>query len=220
MDKIEKHPSFGMIRLTETHGGDSEFFGAPANSGNSCISMEISASEVDWSGSYPSYFASQKSMIRLRMTHAQFVNMVTSIGRGEGTPCTLVYTRDADGTLHDIDPPPRSQNDTDRVKEDFVKKCKRFESKLRFYTNQIDYVLEKKSITKADRELIKEAMQYIKRESGQNMPYMITMFNEAAERIVSHAKNEVDAVVNTYVKGMGLAAIKSGFDKLLENKTG
>jgi len=214
-DTTEKHPSYAMIRLSKPQGGSPNFFGSPANSKGSHMSIEIAEGEMAFSGGYPIFHGSLKSIIRIRMTHAQFVAFVQSEGQGNGTPCTIERRMDMDGTRHEIEEPPAQRNDTDRVKTIFEKKCKGLARRLGFYQKQVDQILDKKSLTKADKQAIRDALSHVSREVGENMPHVADLFHESTDKIVGHARQEIDAVVNSYVKGLGVEALKAGFGNLL-----
>lgn len=172
------------------------------------MSIEIAEGEVDFGSGCPRFSGSLKSIIRIRMTHAQFVAFVQSEGQGNGTPCTIERRMDMDGTSHEIEGPPAQRNDTDRVKSIFERKCKGLARRLGFYQKQVEQILDKKSITKADKQAIRDALSHVSREVGENMPHVADLFHESTEKITNHARQEIDAVLNSYVKGLGIDALK------------
>jgi hypothetical protein len=110
------------------------------------------------------------------------------------------------------------KNGTSLIRKQFQNEFKEDLEKLYGDTvsmsERIEEILEKKSITKGDREEINKMMSKIRRELTSNTPYMINMFNEQMDKTVNEAKCEFDATVEHKIRSLGI----EGLEKLIEGR--
>jgi hypothetical protein len=74
-------------------------------------------------------------------------------------------------------------------------------------------LLEKKTLTKADKERIMWIVGRVEQHVESNAPFMVSQFEEAAEKVVKHAKAEVDAFITHNVIAEGIRAIQERAEK-------
>lgn len=204
-NKYKSHPSYGMISVSRCQGGSPVFFGSHVKNHPGYVSLKISHGErkhdlgQDW-------FFSGKQIIGVRMTFAQFSNLITSFNVGSGVPCTVEFI-EGSGRIQD---PPDNLLEAERVREDFQNKCSKLEKTISKYYTNLDSILNKKSLNKEDRKEIRNMFQKVSQEVKTNLPFILESFQESAEKIITHAKYEVDGFMNMILRNLGVEALKEG----------
>ena len=73
---------------------------------------------------------------------------------------------------------------------------------------EVDMLLAKPSITKADKEKIRGAVWAWERHVRDNAPFMLKQFREAIESHSAKAKTEIESFVLAVVQKLGLKSVK------------
>lgn len=148
--------------------------------------------------------------MEIYFTPAQFAELLTSMGVGQGTPCTLTSILGIS-----LDPPPKRSVESKRIRDSFDGKVRGVLSTFKDKAKQVSSLLEKKNLTLSDKKQIEETMAYAIREIEANIPYMLSSFQESTQKVITQAKIEVDAFVALGLHKMGLDAFEK---KMLEGK--
>jgi hypothetical protein len=211
-EEVHEHPSFGMIQVNRfTVGGFGRnagtggvrFFGSSIENHLSGIRISISHAERHHSLSRDWYYNKGDSVIVVDLSPAQFAELITSLNAGSGVPCTI--QRFNGERVPDL--PRDIVLEKDKVRKDFAKKCEKATQEIRRAKASVEAILEKKSITQADRKEIVAAFNKTIQEVSRNMPFVLTQFEEAAEKVVTAAQAEIEATVNNHVTREGLKAV-------------
>lgn len=83
-----RHDAYSTIRLTNPQGGSSTLFGSDIRHDNK-VCIEICRAKLERSLGRD-WILPEKTILSLEMSHAQFAQFITSSGKYEGTPCTLL----------------------------------------------------------------------------------------------------------------------------------
>ena len=75
--------------------------------------------------------------------------------------------------------------------------------------DELHTLLEKPSISKADRKRIEALVQVVMNTFSDSMPFYLDQFGEAATRVASQAKAEVDAFITTAVMNAGIESLRA-----------
>jgi len=201
----ETHPSYGMVAFHRVQGSPETFFGSEIQGQGHYIVLEIKQGIRIHDNGYDRY-RGHKKLIQVRLTAAQFANLLTTMNVADGVPCTIDRIRE-NGKTVGVDPPPVQKKEIERVTESFTDKISDVIKDLYEKSNEIHAILDQKSVGKKSREIIKEAFASTIMSIEDNLPFMVEMFNEATDKIVVQAKSEVDAFVTT-------VAIKTGLKNL------
>lgn len=215
---VNKHESYAVVRVSDQRGGNPVFFGSPVKGHPSYICLSIHEAEEIRSNGISRFHGKSRPIVELKMTNNQFVEMIRCINQGAGVPVTLVARTDVDGKVHRIDPPPDNMLEPEKVRVDFKDTCQKLEDNFSESCKEIHSILEKKNLTIADKDKIKASLHKLRTEVGSNLPFILELFQESTEKIINHAKIEVESFTSTVLKQAGLSAIKDGFFNLLGTK--
>lgn len=202
-----QHPSYGVISINRANimGGQTPLFGSSIEHTH-IITLKISTAELcrglsrDW--------ISEKDMIvEVAMSATQFADAITGLNAGGDNPVTLVYVKGDKG--HRAEPPFQS-----KVKQ-FNKE---FEEHIGDISKAYDEVIKLAEDTHAQKRLI-HALEMLKQQFKNNIPFVNEQFTEQMEHTVKEAKGEVEAFVNGMVHSFGIEAIKNQTPKLPEAET-
>ena len=201
MENSETHESYGLIGCSRISGGTRNLFGSSINHSNT-ISLRIKTATKQRHNDRDWYFG-RKQLIEVEMSQTQFAEMITSIGVGDGVPCTLRYVNNWDRI-----PDPPDVNQRLVFEKEFKNHIKKIEeSCLNEIKSSKDMLLRKGSITKKEREYISNNIDRLLNIIGDHIPFIQKSFNEAMDKTVSEAKGEVEAFVMNKVTSLGLEKI-------------
>lgn len=104
------------------------------------------------------------------------------------------------------------------INDEFEESMKAVSKKLTDGHAQVQALMQKKSLTKADKEVILSGWQKIQREVAETMPFIQRSFDESIEHTVSEAKGEIEAF---YVNKIHATQAKEGIGAplMLEDKS-
>lgn len=215
---------FGMAQFNKIYYGNARsmpvLFGADVQT-NSLIELTITKNATVYDDSLMGrrYVPSHKKnneVIKVHMTHAQFADLITSMNYGEGIPVTIhsingdeLSTIDKDEVINVIDAERESVKDF----------CEKVASDTKEALDNIQALMKKNSLNKADREYITNQFAKLQQNLEDNIPFYIRKAGEAIENLTERAKVELNATVQSSLIHAGCAAlgITSPMHKLIEN---
>lgn len=207
------HPSYAMASFSRVHSGAPNKFFASDVDCQSWIELSIKkACEHYRNGEkYPSaHFSGHGEYIRVAFTPSQFAELLTTLNVGDGSPCTI--KRLDNKCVEDI-PDNFSPNSLDYQKQLYKDSMEEFNGQVKESANEVNELLKKKTLSKADKEKIKNVFSYISTQINSNMPYFFDIFKETTDKIVNHAKSEIDATLQHCIVDAGVKALGVNFDK-------
>lgn len=199
-DKRTEHESYGLLSISRRQGGRSHLFGSAVEHHNT-IALTISRAEHVRNLSHD-WYRDTDQLIEVEMSPAQFAEAITTLNHGCGVPCTI---RHLQGHPNIQEPPFESIRETfhNEFKEDMEKIAGRLVDDMR----EIEKVLEKKALNKADREMILKRLSMLHQEVKSNLPFVHKSFDEAVDKTVVQAKAEVEAFFTNAMIKAGQAAL-------------
>lgn len=204
--KVDKHPSYGLLQISRVSGGPRQLFGSSIDHGQS-IELRIARAESRRDLAHTWYYDYER-IIEVEMSPAQFAEAITSLNCGVGVPCTI---RELNG--EDI-PDPVVPSVRQQHVDEFKAVMRELVDKLNAGTGRARELLKKKSLTKADREAILATLDQVYRSVGSNAPFIHSSFDEAMDKTAAEAKAEVDAFFTNAVHTMGLQAMAANLEAL------
>jgi hypothetical protein len=200
----EKHPSYGMAGFYRVSGNPGRLFGSSLERHESYICLRIGTGERVHSNGWDRYHGSLRGEhIEVMFSAAQFAELLTSMNVGNGVPCTIQYLAGKK-----VEPPPEDiEIEVDKVRNGFKKDMEKIASKFRPKVAEVEAILEKKSLSKSDREQVMRTLFSVVDELTGHAPFILQMFEEAAEKVVQHSKAEIDAFVTSNVIDAGIKAM-------------
>jgi hypothetical protein len=208
MEKEDKkqHESYGMIDICRFTGNGSQYFGSDLIH-NGGVSISISNAEKvtklssDW-------YHSREELIRVEMSHNQFVDAITSGMNTSGVPCTI--KRYANNRVE-------QKNHVEDKKEQFSNDMKDTHVE---YKKRIDGILEllEGNIGKRKASEIKHELEVLKSHISSNTNFVMGCFNEAMEKSVTEAKHSISNYIDHKVHSLGIEGMKKELQISIENE--
>ena len=199
----EKKTYKGLIGFSRI-SGQKRLYMSNLNNQN-WIQLRVYASEDNESyGEKRAMSTSRHPLIELDLSSSQFAELLTTMNMERGVPCTLM-----------------SYNG-ERISQDNLKNDKKpiavgrdyFEKSVREYTERVkDKVSEYRKdlatmkMSKKDKLRVENLLGGFQTEVTSNLPYYVEMFEEAAVKVVTESKAELDAFVSGGIVKAGLEAL-------------
>jgi hypothetical protein len=198
-DECETHPSYGQAVFHRTYGNIGRLYGSPLERHHTAIRLTISRSEVRHDLAQDWRYA-REQLIEVTFSAAQFADLLTTMNVGEGVPCTIEHVAGVDqGQV-----PEEMKVEHEKVVVDYFENGSRETvAKLRQGLVDLKALLNKKSLTKADKERIEWLVGRALQDVESNQPFAVAQFGEAAQKIVGAAKAEVAATTQALVERLG-----------------
>jgi hypothetical protein len=185
-NKVESHPSYGLLQISRATGGRGALFGSSVKHQH-FIMLRIHRGEARRDLNHTWYADVGQELIEVAMSPAQFAEAITSMNMGLGVPCTIQYL----GGERQPEPPFTSVRA--QFKEEFEQEMKDLYKKVLDNTKDLEEILAKKSLTKGDRDRIRCMLGLVYRKLKDSVPFIHSQFDEAMEKTVTEAKAEVEA---------------------------
>jgi len=197
-----KHPSFANLYIGRSQcSGQKALFGSSIKH-HDTISLRISPAYIDRDLNMDRYFHETKPYIEIEMSQSQFAQAITSLNMGAGVPVTLRRLND-----QYIEPCPFVDK-REQFNNEFRNDMNELSKKLTKATEQVEKMIEeKKTFTKADKEMILSALKSVSHQVASNYPYMYSMFNEQMDKTVTEAKSEIECYIQGRIEDMALKSI-------------
>lgn len=205
MEELETHPAYGQIGISRV-SGQAKLYGSALDHHHSFIRLEIRHSERRHSLHRDWHFG-KDVIVEVNLSHAQFAEMITTPNVGTGVPCTLSFhsTKPGAGMVPPI--AESMQTEAEKVVEGFKEDQAEVVEKLRSQVQEGQALLDKKAINKGDREALRGILDYVMREVECNRPFAVSQFQEAAEKVVTQGKAEIEAFTTMAVQNLGLSKL-------------
>lgn len=213
---VHRHPAFGVVRLSNPQG-DRVLFGSDV-SHRDYIQLEISSAYLQRGLNTDWVHGKRQSIIQVAMSHAQFVSMIQSSGKGEGTPCTIQYApaefEKTTTRMPNIEP---IETKTDLIKSEIrndAKKAIRLaELSLQKLAEKVDEIKSQKSVSKKDiTTLLEPLLDVAKRNVGKlpnNLHFALECAEETIDKAVHDAQIEIEASVEHKLRQIGLDVFRA-----------
>lgn len=195
--EFEQHESYGMMSFNRFNGGSEVFFGSSIKPDGG-IEMTLKTGEVKHNLNHDWYHG-KEVIARVRMTGAQFADLITNLNMGEGVPVTLEY---ANGK-HMSEPP--FINKRIQFEENFKQEMKEVSDQMLELTKRTEEILSRaKAPTKKEKEEILHNIAMLNQKVSSDMPFVHKSFNEQMDKTVKEAKNEIETYVNSTIHSLGM----------------
>lgn len=203
-EEKHSHPSYGLVSFSRRSGNPGRLFGSPLSNHESYVTLSVRKAEFIRDGFHDRFFGSIRGdLFEVDMSAAQFAELLTTMNVSMGVPCTIAYV---DGER--VPRPPELKQEVEKVHTTFKDGISDLVKSTKSRAKEIRKILsEKKSLVKDDREQIGKLLDTIAMELESNLPFVLSLFQEATEKVVTHAKAEIDAFVTTNVVAAGLKSI-------------
>jgi hypothetical protein len=200
-EKVERHESFGLLSIHRIQG-HAPLFASHLDRQYTHFVLEVKRADVGHSLSRDWHYARQQ-VIEIRMSAAQFAEAITTLNMGTGTPCTISRILG-----EELEPPPQHrESEAKKIRSSFKDDLREFAKSLSDKVKAVDQILEKKAISVADKKQISGVLHSALQEVKDNLPFVLSSFQESTEKVVSQAKAEVDAFLSLSMHKLGVESM-------------
>ena len=201
----ETHPSYGMIGFYRTQGGGKRrLFGSAIRDHHTTIFMRVTRGEVQHDLSRDWYYGESQSLMEVELSAHQFAELLTSMNMGSGVPCTI---RRIDGKR--IEDPPFREVEVEQISIAFQERLQEKTAGFIKHLREIQQKLMAPGPLKAtEKKELANVLASIQQEFQSNIPFAVTSYEEAADKIKVAAKAEVDAFLTHVVQKAGLKTLQ------------
>ena len=213
-EKKEEHPSYGIAKFSRVTGGERNFYGTVIKP-NHYIQFELFTSEKEVSnlnGQEHFYKKDWKPIVSIKMTAAQFADLVSTMNIGDGVPVTIEEIQGKS-----IETCPKQVSPLDLVKEsaeDGIEKT------IKGINEEINFIISSLKEGKLGKKNIDEMLKkldLISNRMESNADFHKKEIIEVGEKVTSQVKAEIENTTNAIVHKLGLNSIEKF--KELELKT-
>lgn len=207
-EKVEAHPGYGTITITRSQVNPPiSLFGSSIKHGN-LININISHAELK-RGINHDWYHSNGRICEIELSLSQFADMITSIGNGDGVPCTIHFT-ESEGNIPRID----YKSKIEQHRAEFEDQLSDVKDLMQNTYNTVKELFEtKKSLNKTDKEIILSALAKANRELGCNASYALDCFNEQMDKSITEARGEIEAFMQNQLHNVAMKAIATNIDE-------
>lgn len=178
-ERTYNHPAYGQIRVSRVSGGTNLYGIEYPVSGY--ISVEVMGSTLhrDSSEDWP---AAHDSKIILALSEAQWANMISSVGIGAGTQCTI--QRIGKKLIPGLPDPRKS-------KEDFSFEMESALEAIRESLNKAHETIQAMGLSKAKSSKVESLFEGLKKQLNRDLNFIGDQFDEHMENVTDGAKHEL-----------------------------
>lgn len=198
----ETHESYGLVSFSRITGSFRNLFGTNVDSSNA-IKLRIKKCSVNHHLGSDWHYG-DGDLIEVTLSPNQFSELLTTMNQGAGVPCTI---NNIAGKR--IDSPPKRESTPEKVRFEFQDQVNEIKTEIEDQKSRLDAILNKKSISKSDREDIRKIIERNHMQVTSNLPFYLKQFNKATNKIVDEAKSVVDSFVTSVIAKAGIKSIKA-----------
>ncbi len=200
---VETHPSYGMVGLARTMNTRSvQLFGSALADHHGTMLLRIAHGERRHDLHQDHYFATDQ-LIEIEMSAAQFVDLITSPNHGE-VPCTIRFVQGAGA----IEGAPKSTTEAEKIRANFAGDVADMIQVMKERRLEIEKLTA--GLPEKARGKLKIALDVMVQQLASNAPFVVNQFQEASDRVVTAAKQEIDAFTTSVLRAAGMEALAEG----------
>ena len=196
-----EHESYGVVHISKVTG-QTKLFGSSLDH-HSYVTISISRAS-NHRHLHHNNFYQEKELIEIAMSHAQFGELLCNFNNGSGIPCTLQHI--------DMQQIPEAESNSAATKEtyldEFKEDARNVANKLNDLSKKVQEILDKPTVSKAERRELLNLVESAKQEIASNMPFVLESYIEKTEEVEMEAKTEIEAFRSAVINAAGLDAIQ------------
>ncbi|CAN5951016.1 unnamed protein product [Sphagnum jensenii] len=214
----ETHPSYGVIGVSRI-SGQQPLFDSDVVHGH-FIEITIQEATKHRTGFTHEHVHGNKQLIKVRMSFAQYAQMITTQNLGDGTPCTIHYVKGDEkepyvthwGGRPD---PPNPKPFIDKFKAVGKERAQAILNNIETASAMMKNIFEGDvNPTKKNLEVAVKAMASAKQDVKANLPYLMECLEEEMEVKLSNAVTEFESYVAASLQEKGIEVMRDNTMRL------
>lgn len=208
----ESHPSYGIIGVSRVQGKTS-LFDSDVTHGH-FIEITLHEAERINSGFTHEFVHARARMMKVRMSFAQYAQMITTQNVGDGTPCTINYVSGDENKPYVTrwggrPEPPDPKPFIDKFKQVGKERAQRILDNIDKATEGLQKLFDgTDKPTKVNLKAATDAMAAARQDVKSNLPYLMECLEEEMEVKLSNAVTEFESYVSSSLQEKGLEVMR------------
>jgi hypothetical protein len=194
------HPSYGQIAAHRVTGRRELYASEFDHSGFIRITVRRSTRTRDLA---TNWYHSGQELIELDMSYAQWLEFITTMNVGTGTPCTLVFFQ-GQGEL----PQPIKEIFNEEFQGELDKKLANIMYKMTEALKEAQELADGKRPSAKDRLKLVELLYFVLQDLESNMDYLDKQYKKHWEETTARAKAEIDSFLSEALRNLGAEALQ------------
>ena len=213
----EDHESFGLISISRVTGSGQAFHGSSLRH-RAYITLSVHRAYVtrNAGGGQSDYHGEREMLVDLRMTEAQFAQMITTPNYGVGVPCTLEHYQEGPMVKPEDPPSAETRRRFDRAaSEDFAQAVRDFKAIAEDMIKMADSGRVRIGALREMAGHLEQAVQHVEKD----LPFLEEQFQRNMDAAVSEAKAEIEAFTRNNLAAAGLQHLADQAPEMIEDGT-
>lgn len=208
----QSHPSFGVIGVSRITGKQS-LFDSDVVHGH-FIEITVQEAEKISTGFTQEHVHGKNRLLQIRLSFAQFAQMITTQNVGDGTPCTIHYAKGDEQEPYATrwggrPEPPDPKPFIDKFHQVGRDRAQMILDSIETASAMLKNIFEGDvNPTKANLRVAVEAMASAKQNVKSNLPYLMECLDEELEHKLSNAVTEFESFVAGSLQEKGLEVLR------------
>ncbi|MCL2931932.1 MAG: hypothetical protein MGG11_06510 [Trichodesmium sp. MAG_R03] len=193
---MEQHPAQGMISFSKVQG-NRDCFGSDVSLGSHIILTVSTAIKRRHTNN--NYYSIDRNIVKVRMTHHQFAELITSLNNGDGIPCTIEWMNNK--SVEDY-----KNNDSTIIEfnSDYQSTLKECMEQLNSIQNNIDQLSKSSRVGKKDITNLQRLISNLSTNLKSNLPFLESRFHEEMVKKYNQVKIEATTWLDNKLYNLGL----------------
>lgn len=203
--KYYKHPSFGVISINKISGKSGFLFGSSLQC-DDFVEIKIQRGmltrdlcEEHYS---PDFGNENEDLIKIKISPAQFAELITTLNAGSGTPCTIESIQGVEVEQTKME---SKKTHTQRA---FKERLQTISDKLSQDNSTAVSIIKKKNLSEGDRIKLKNIIDSMSQEVNSNIPFFLQCYQEYIDKVTMEGKAELDSMYQGIIHRCGLRALE------------
>lgn len=204
--EVYEHPAYGVITLTNPHGGEAVLFGSDiGHNSRLCITIHRANLKRDLSNDW---IHPNKTIVEIELSHAQFAEFITGVGNGSGTPCTIRYAPEPGTPVVSVPGIERVETKHQMFRREIHDSAKKTIETFEHEIARLEALIESGKTPKTELRDIARNLRIRAQNAPSNISFVVEQAEEALEKATTAAKIEVEAFIGMKAKQLGLESIQ------------
>ena len=214
----ESHPSYGVIGVSRV-SGTQPLFDSDVVHGH-FIEITIKEATKHRTGFTHEHVHGDRQLIKIRMSFAQYAQMITTQNVGDGIPCTLHYVKGDEKEPYATrwggrPDPPDPEQFIDKFRGVGKERAQKIVDNIDKASDAVMRLLHgTDKPTKANLKTAADALSYARMDVNNNLPYLMECLEEEMETKLSNAVTEFESYVAGSLQEKGLEVMRGDTMKL------
>lgn len=198
------HPAFGVIKLFKvSSSGENTLFGSNVNH-RDFVRIDIQTAHVDRS-LHRDWVHSDKTIVSLEMTFAQWAQFVSSMGDGTGTQVTLDKYRTGD--LFSAPQLARLETVRENFKREVENKASEYIKEASDLHSKLVALISNGKANKTQLNELLGVTHQLKNNMPKNMAFIQESLEEAMEKTIEASKSDIEGFIMGKITNAGLESL-------------